>query len=116
MRLSAFGEAVAPYWPKIDVNSDSLISWEEWADFFGSIEEELGVVPYRNFVIRMVWDADIDVSDLVAELPPAEPRRRWRRRPIPGTYYSGVPTQRNKRLPGYPEIQGFRINRKNSLS
>ena len=65
MAISVLGEAMQPYWGRLDADSDGYVSAEEFLQFFGEVEAGCTPSQFQGWVSNMVYSADVDVSDLV---------------------------------------------------
>ena len=65
LTCSCFGELMSDWWHMMDGDTDNHVSVEEWNDFWKGRESEWGSGKLRKVVSSLVYEADVDVSDLV---------------------------------------------------
>jgi len=59
-------EQLASHMTDMDTDADNKISVTEWNSFLKKKEEAFGADAYKQFLRDVVWEADVDCSDLVS--------------------------------------------------
>ena len=76
LRSSCVGPALLPFWPRLDVASIGSITPTEWFRFWQRIERQPGggVERVRDMVLALIYDGDVDISDLAMSSSKAKER------------------------------------------
>ena len=64
IRFSPFGLKLAKHWKALDLKSERTFSLREWHQFFDELRDELGR-EFDDFIVELVWHADVDVTHLL---------------------------------------------------
>ena len=65
LRDGVFGESLVAHWDDLDVDADASVTKQEFLDFFSKLETTMGKDDFAIFVVDLVWQADVDVTDLL---------------------------------------------------
>jgi len=65
IEMSVFGEMLADHWHELDANPDGRVTLGEWNAYWEKKAEELGEGTTRNLLAEMLYEADVDVQDIV---------------------------------------------------